>query len=109
MILISRKTKCIQTSPGYTGPIENYCGVHVERQVSTSGWKYRIQRGGLRDVNPTHVGGLSTKIQQTRSALFVCEEDNCNSYGTQYWPLPPIILPSLGYLLKLFRSKKVFK
>ena len=70
--------------------IENYCGMHVERQTSTQGWKYRIIMGGLEGVNPEHVSGSSAKVKQTRSALYVCNDDLCNGWDVLSWPLPPI-------------------
>ena len=73
--------------------IKSFCGIRVNRQTSTSGWRYNIKRGGLEYVNPNHVSGSSDKIAQSRQSLFICEDDFCNSWGVQNWPLPPIIMP----------------
>ena len=92
-VLVATFPKDFQEEPGFTGPIKNFCGVRIERQVSTSGWKYKIKRGALESVNPIHVNGASSQLERTRTTLFVCEDDFCNSWGQENWPLPPIITP----------------
>ena len=52
-----------------------------------------IKRSGLESVNPVHVNGASSKLAQKRSTSFACEDDFCNSWSTDNWPLPPIVIP----------------